>query len=274
VPRVLTAEAVPLELPVATLPSRLVAAAIDLVAVYGALLLVLGLLSAALARALDPALAAALVLTLLVLATIGVPVLLLVLTRGRTLGKMAMGLRVVREDGGPIAFRQALVRELGGFVIEKPGPFFFAPAVVVALAREDGRRIGDLLAGTLVISERVVGRSLPPPPMPPGAEAWAAGLDLSRLSDELALRCRGFLDRAGQLRPEAREALGARLVAAVATAVGPVPPGVAGWQYLAAVLAERRRRDAARTAARPVLTPGGTLGATVGRAAYDAPYSP
>src|SRR5690349_4112208 len=37
-------------------------------------------------------------------------------TRGRTLGKLALGLRVVRDDGGPITARHAIVRSLVGFV--------------------------------------------------------------------------------------------------------------------------------------------------------------
>ena len=62
-----------------------------------------------------------------VLVFAGYPILMEWLTRGRTLGKIWLGLRVVRDDGGPIGFRQALVRGLAGLLIEKPG--LLVPAV-------------------------------------------------------------------------------------------------------------------------------------------------
>ncbi len=72
-------------------------------------------------------------------------------------------------------------------------------------------------------------------------------MDLSRFNDTLALQCRQFLGRAGQLSDEARERLGGSLVAAVQAAiVTPPPPGTPGWAYLSAVLAERRRREEQR----------------------------
>jgi hypothetical protein len=86
--------------------------------------------------------------------------------------------------------------------------------------------------------------------MPPQLAGWAAGLDLQRLPDGLALSARQFLARADQLTDAAREDLGGRLVQAVTAAVGPPPPGTPGWAVLAAVLAERRRRETERLAGR------------------------
>jgi len=283
---IVTGEAVALDLRPARLPSRMLAAGIDLAVQYGVLLLVVGLLVGALASSADDALLQAVVVAMVVAALLGYPVAMLTFARGRTLGKMALGLRVVRDDGGPVAFRQAFVRELVGVVVEKPGLFLFAPAVVTSLVREDGKRIGDLAAGTLVVSERValVGRPAlaAPLPMPRGLGAWAATLDLSRVPDDLALRAREFLGRADDLRPAAREAVGRSLVDAVLPLVGPPPPGTPAWAYLSAVLAERRRRDErrlaerARAAARvPGLAPGQPhAGRTVGMAAYDLPWTP
>ena len=51
---------------------------------------------------------------LVVAVTVGVPTVVETLTRGRTLGKLALGLRVVRDDGGPITARHALTRALVG----------------------------------------------------------------------------------------------------------------------------------------------------------------
>jgi uncharacterized RDD family membrane protein YckC len=262
---VVTGEAVPLDLPTARLASRLVAAAIDLFVSYVGLLLSLMLL-ASVANGLDDATAEAIIVVLLVGFLIALPVLFLTFTRGRTLGKMAMGLRVVRDDGGPISFRQALTRELIGFVVEKFGISLGVLAVVSSLAREDSKRLGDLAAGTIVISERVPGGVVPAPQMPPQLADWAATLDLSRIPAGLALQARQLLARAHGLEPAAREAVGARIVADVVAFTGPPPPGAPGWAVLAAVLAERRERDLRTLAART-----GRTGSDRprGQAAYD-----
>lgn len=289
---IVTGEAVTLELRAARLPSRLLAGAIDLSLVFLVGYLLLLAAGATLSHVLDTALLSAVLLVIFIAAILGYAVAMAVFNGGRTIGKLALGLRVVRDDGGPVAFRQAFTRELVGLVVEKPGPLVFTPAVICSLLREDGKRIGDLAAGTLVISDRVarVGDPLGAPQMPPQLTAWAAGLDLSRLPDDIALRARELLSRAASLRPGAREELGASMVAAVARRVSPPPPGVPGWVYLCAVLAERHRRDvirladgraavARRTSApvsgtathRPTISPAGR---SVGTAAYDQPWPP
>ncbi len=186
-------------------------------------------------------------LTVVVLA--GYPVAFETLWRGRTPGKALMGLRVVRDDGGPVGFRQALPRGLAAAFLEKPGVTLFVLPVALILLHPRGKRVGDLLAGTVVVRERVPLPRAAPPEVPVPLQAWAATLELSRLSDPLAASVRQFLLRQGDLTAAARDLLGARLVAAVREATAPPPPdGTPGWAYLTAVLAERRRR---RETARP-----------------------
>ena len=246
-----TGEAVALDLRTAALPSRAVAAAIDALAQV-LLLLLLVLLAAAAAAAGSSvggsqAAQAVVGLVSLVLVTAVYPVAFETLLRGRTPGKAAMGLRVVRDDGGPIAFRQALVRGLSGAFLEKPGISLFLLPVVCSLLNAHSKRVGDLLAGTVVVQERVGGRGGPVAVMPPPLAAWARTLELSRLPDALALSVRSFLSRSAELTPAAREDLGGRLVAAVAAVTAPPPPpGTPGWAFLSAVLAERRRRETER----------------------------
>ena len=188
----------------------------------------------------------ALSIIVLVLVLVVYPVTFETLLRGRTPGKAAMGLRVVRDDGGPIGFRHALVRGLTGGFLERPGITLFVAAVVSSLLNPQGKRLGDLLAGTVVLRERVPARGGAVAEMPPQLAGWAAGLDLSGLPDELALSARQFASRAAKMTPAAREELGGRLVRAVTDAVGPAPVGTPGWAVLAAVLAERRRRETER----------------------------
>lgn len=242
-----TGEAVVLDLRVAKLASRAAAMLLD-VAVQLALLIGAFVLMTIAIPAGDDSLARTLFIVFLVLVLVGYPVLFETLTRGRSLGKMALGLRVVRLDGGPIRFRHALTRGLAGAIVDFwVLGLFGAIAVVVSLCSPDGRRVGDFLAGTLVIRERVPQTAAVGVPMPPGLEHWASQLDLSRLPDDLALASRQFLSRFSQLRPEAAEALGYGLAQQMSQALAtPVPPGVPAWAFLAAVLAERRNRDHAR----------------------------
>ncbi|HVF19993.1 MAG TPA: RDD family protein, partial [Mycobacteriales bacterium] len=183
---------------------------------------------------------------------------------------------VVRDDGGPIRFRHALIRGLLGLFVDKYSPVMFF-GVITCLASERGKRTGDIAAGTLVLQERVPTRTPTVIVMPPPLAAWAATLDLSGLTGDLALAVREFLGRAGSLTPAARDQLGRQLYAAVSAVVTPPPPpGVPGGAYLAAVLAERRRREeermrASATAAAPIGGWGGSPSGTPSPWGSDGP---
>lgn len=245
-----TGEAVPLELRLAKLPSRALAFVLDallLVAVaFGFLLLM-----SQIAPDVDQALATALFIAAVVFILVVLPTTIETLTRGKSVGKFALGLRVVRDDGGPIRFRHALVRALAGVFAD----FIVTGglgAVVCSLLNSKDKRIGDLLAGTIVVRERIPSITAPPPTIDPRLADWAATLELSRLPDQLALAARTLLARAPQLAPEIRERLAADLATQIAESVRPpAPPGTPAWAYLSAVLGERRRRDTARFAESP-----------------------
>jgi len=153
---VVTGEAVALDLRPARVPSRALALLVDVVAM-GVLLIGVLVLVALAGDSFDPALAAALFLAVAVLVLVGWPTAWETLTRGRSPGKYAMGLRVVRDDGGPIRFRHAFTRALTGLVVDfgvlSGGTGVVA--VVVSASSARGKRVGDLLAGTVVLRERV-----------------------------------------------------------------------------------------------------------------------
>ena len=266
-----TGEAVALDLRTAALPSRAVAFGVDAL-VQVLLLIALAMLATATSFSLSEAAGAVVALVVLVLVTAVYPVAFETLLRGRTPGKAAMGLRVVRDDGGPIGFRQALVRGLSGAFLEKPGITAFVLPVVCSLLNARGKRMGDLLAGTVVVQERVGTHGGAVAVMPPPLEAWARTLELSRLPDTLALSVRSFVSRSGELTPAAREDLGGRLVHAVLQVTAPPPPpGTPGWAFLAAVLAERRRRETERLAG---WAGGGQAGPGGGQAGPGLPGAP
>ncbi|MDT3439020.1 MULTISPECIES: RDD family protein [unclassified Pseudofrankia] len=241
--QVVTGEAVAIDLRPAQLGSRMIAGLVDLFiqlfVLYSVLVFTLVAVNPQ-----DEALAVAVVIVVYVATMLGYPVIFETFLRGRTVGKMLMKLRVVRDDGGPVRFRHAFVRGLIGAVVERPGALFGLPAVMAMLFSHRSKRLGDLFAGTVVIHEGVPSMAGVVPAVPAPLAGWVVGLDLTGLDDELTGTVRGFLGRVHELSPEAQERIGADLVAQVrAVVTPPPPPGTPGWAYLSAVLAERTRRS-------------------------------
>lgn len=241
-----TGEAVALDLPPAGLAARMVSGLVDVVVT---LLLMVGVVFLFTLAALetDAALLHVALVGSVVMVFLVVPTTIETLSRGRSVGKLAMGLRTVRDDAGPITFQHAFVRALVGVVeiyaLSGAGAFFSA------LLSSRGKRLGDYAAGTYVVRERVRLVLPPPVPMPPPLAGWAAAADMAPLPTPLALGVRQFLGRAPSLSPASRHEIGSRLAAQVAEHVAPPPPpGTPPEAFLAAVLASRRARDAARLA--------------------------
>jgi uncharacterized RDD family membrane protein YckC len=258
---VVTGDAVVLDVSPAAFPSRMAARLLDMVVQLTVLgLSLFAVFEAAGAVSTDAALA--ILTAALVLVIVGYPTIFETLSRGKTLGKMAMGLRVVADDGSAVRFRQALVRALAG--IFEIWTVVLAPvALITSMVSAKGKRLGDMFAGTYVIQERLPKRRNLPPEfavVPPPLTGWAMQLELSRLSDRDAEAAGNFLRRYYDLRPAARDALGLQLAARIADQVGPPPPlGTPPVAFLATVLAVRRYRDLARLSSQP--TAAGTVAA-------------
>ncbi|MDG4820913.1 RDD family protein [Asanoa sp. WMMD1127] len=250
VDRVVIGEAVELEVRAARAGSRMTALLLDLMAMFiiaVALFALVTLVMSTLPFEFDDASLQGITVVGTVLLLVGYPVTCETLWRGRTLGKAALGLRVVRDDGGPVRLRHALTRSLVGVAAEWPGvllpPVTWVAALTTMLGNPRGKRLGDLVAGTMVIHERTPATWGWVPGMPPQLAGWARTLDLTGVSDELALAVRHFLARGRELREPARTELGRELAAEIAAVTTPpAPPNVPGWAYLAAVIAERHRR--------------------------------
>src|SRR5699024_6049728 len=118
----------------------------------------IGLVWAAARAELDDGFVTAGILGMSVLAYVGYPVLCELLLRGRSVGRLTMGTRVVRDDGGPVHVRQSLIRAvMATFEIWSTSG---AVALTCSVIDRRSRRVGDLLAGTMVIQERM--RTLSP----------------------------------------------------------------------------------------------------------------
>ncbi|WP_460353602.1 RDD family protein [Mycobacterium sp. ZZG] len=249
---VVTGDAVVLDVQIAQLPVRALSALIDVVVVF--VVYVLGvILWAVTLSQFDSAFSGAVLIIFTVLALVGYPTIFETATRGKTLGKMALGLRVVSEDGSPERFRQALFRALAGSI--ELWMLTGGPAVLCSMLSPKGKRIGDVFAGTVVISERAP-RQAPPPAMPPQLAWWATTLQLSGLNPAQTEMARQFLSRAAQLDPQVRDQMAYRIATDVAAQISPPPPpGTPPAMVLAAVLAERHRRELGRMQHAPAPTP-------------------
>jgi uncharacterized RDD family membrane protein YckC len=254
--RLVSGEAVELDVRVARLGSRALALIIDAFG-QGVLFLVLLMLAtmfrlvADIAGLFDDGLGQAIFTVILVITVLGYPAFFETVLSGRTPGKAAMGLRVVRDDGGPVRFRHCFTRALVGMALEWPGLLLpvvtWVASLGTMLVGRSGKRLGDWAAGTIVIHERTPASWGWVPAMPPPLRTWATRLDLTGLDDSLALAVRHFLARNREITEPSRTALGRALAREVALCTTPPPPPEApGWAYLAAVIAERNRRATAQ----------------------------
>ena len=72
---------------------------------------------------------------------------------GQTPGKRWLKLRVIREDGRPVTFWEAAVRNLVRTLDMMPAPFYSIGLISVFVSASD-QRVGDMVAGTVVVRER------------------------------------------------------------------------------------------------------------------------
>ena len=255
--RMVTPEAVALEFRTANLGSRILAYLIDMVVVVAGILagaFAVALLGEASDVVVPDWVALTIVLVLIPGWWLGYFIAFETLWRGRTLGKAALGLRVVTKEGAPVRFRHAAIRALLGLVDFFVLSGFFA--VVFILFTRDNQRLGDLVAGTLVLRERSA-LAAPAPVVfgpPPGLESYTSTLDVGGVGTEEYLAVRTFLLRAASLPPGPRSALALQLANPLAARLRPPPPpGVSPELYLHCVAAayQQRQRLAARVGPGP-----------------------
>lgn len=255
---VVTPEAVHLEFESAGIGSRAIALVLDLLLQATAivvLLFALGLLADGAGSGLPDWVGVTITLLLGFAVLWGYPAVMETLWRGQTLGKAAMGLRVVTREGGPVRFRHAAIRAVLGLV-----DFYLAfggVAVISALVSREHQRLGDLVAGTLVLRERTGARAPTAVrfEVPSGAEAYAATLDPAGMSTDDYAAVRAFLMRSGGLAPDVRADLAARLARPIAARLGHRPPdGVSPELFLHCAAARYQQRGGAGTRAGPGVT--------------------
>lgn len=240
---IITPEAVVLDVETAGVASRVFAGLIDLAVQMG--MLWVGMLVVAAGGGLDESASATTASLLIAAVMIGYPVAFETLTRGRTVGKRAMGLRAVTIEGAPIRLRHALLRMMGGLV-DRYLPPIGVTGTLFVLGTKRHQRVGDLLAGTVVIRDPAL-TPLPPAlwfPVPPGLEQFAATIDPTAMTDEQYTVIRSFLIRNRELTPSARHAVAADLASRLAATLGHGgAAGLAPEDYLLCVISRYQRRN-------------------------------
>lgn len=209
-----TPEGIELQLQLAGPASRFIAGATDFV-IQNVAVILLALLTGALTGggALN---AAGFVIGEFVI-TFLYPILFETLAGGRSPGKRATHLRVVRDDGAPIDLPASATRNLMRAI---DGPLLaYLPTVISIIASARNQRPGDIAAGTLVIREappRSPGRSqtLAAPPV-----ALPEGWDVTAVTPQEIAAVRRFLERRETLERHSRHALAVRLATGLGTKV-------------------------------------------------------
>ena len=167
------------------------------------------------------------------------------LRRGQTPGKRIAGIRVVMDTGHPVTPGAAVARNLLRIADFLPPPYLIGTLLVAFHPR--GKRLGDMVAGTIVTRDRPHEASAPAR----AQTATAAPPSIPELDDEEFRLLARFAGRQGDLLPEARVRLAAGLAARLSA--HPPAPGRSGVDHLlalhAAELARRQGSLSARGAA-------------------------
>lgn len=222
-----TPEQVVFSYSIAGVGTRAAAALLDLLLITIAtlfLFLVVAVLVAALSvEAMDTAMervtegwAIAIILMLQFLATWGYHVLFEGFRDGQTPGKKALRIRVVRDGGYSVSLGESAIRNIVRVVDMMP-PVTYAVGMLAIVFNRSGKRIGDMVAGTMVVRERVVREQLPE--VAPRSASIAVTATLSEPEYQLLEQVMG---RLSGMEEQARNQLIARLADRLAAHL---PPG-------------------------------------------------
>jgi len=176
----------------------------------------------------------------LIVILVVIPTAVEVATKGKSLGRLVVGARIVREDGGSIGFRHAFVRQIMALV--EIYLTLGGIAAVFGLLNGKSKRAGDFFAGTYSQYERVSRVVEPVFGVPSSLTTWALTADVARIPNRLAQRLTKFLRQARALTPSTRDHFARQLATEASVYVSPIPQ-VDPEMFIAAVVAVRRDRE-------------------------------
>ena len=220
-----TPDAVVLDVDVAGIGSRGIAYLLDLAVVLTALLM-LQLAQMVLGGGgfVPGSTAIAVLLLAAFVLQFGYPIGFEVLWRGRSLGKVVMGLRVITVEGAPVGFRHATIRAAAA-VFELLATLGLG-AIITAFVSPRSQRLGDLAAGTIVIRERRADAAVMAMhhPVPSGLEGFTHSLEVDRLRGSDRALVRDVLRRVPALAPGVRRQVVTHVARTLMSRVTPLPP--------------------------------------------------
>jgi len=239
-----TPEQIPLEFPLAGIGSRFLAIALDtLIQVLGFLMIVFvaEILLPTAARFTPRALtwAAAIFFLCAFILYSGYYALFEVFWNGQTPGKRLVRLRVISDSGRPITVYEAVVRNLLRIIDQLPGLYVVGIISVFLTARN--KRLGDIVAGTVVVHEKAMQDSQPDFFAAAASTALSSGLQITAEELELIER---FLQRRYDLSPEVRRQSAEQIAGRLRARLGAAQDGAASPEDYLESLA-RQKRDSA-----------------------------
>src|SRR6185436_19037192 len=229
--RIDTPEQVALELPIAGIGSRFLAIFVDTllqVVTYIAAALVLGVGGRRISGLLHlpPALISFLPAIFVLIGFCiywGYFAFFEIILKGQTPGKRVAGIRVIKDSGRPLDAMSAILRNLLRGIDFLPA--FYAVGVTTMILNKHSRRLGDFVAGTVVVHDKPPARidldwALGTTPVDP---AVAANPNIARLTDAEVVLIETYLERRFNLESPARERASAQIVQRITTRTGLAP---------------------------------------------------
>jgi uncharacterized RDD family membrane protein YckC len=171
---------------------------------------------------------------------------------GQTPGKRVMKLRVIREDGRPVRFFEVFVRNLLRLFVDFMPLPSYAIGVVSIVFSSQSKRIGDFVAGTVVIKERSseapsleeITRVFEAEAARATAASPAIKTDVSVLDPGEVRAIQAFLRRRFELSPSSRASLAVRIAGPIAARLGIIDPHISAEQFLEEL--DRQQRSLTR----------------------------
>jgi uncharacterized RDD family membrane protein YckC len=237
-----TPEGVDLTLTLAGVGSRFIAALIDALIEGAVLIAGVIVLSVSNGFGTGSSGATAIFLVFLFVLVWGYDVAFEVLASGRTPGKRWNGLRVVREGGQPVGFVTSAVRNVMRLIDWLPS--FYLVGIVAVFVTAKNQRLGDVVAGTIVVRDGGA-RALAPDARwsaPAGVVLEGESWDVSSIGAEELAAVRGFLERRGAIDYSARSEIAAMLAARLRPKVGGAPADLPAERFLEIVADAKTRR--------------------------------
>jgi uncharacterized RDD family membrane protein YckC len=235
---IVTPEGVEVDLVLAGLGSRFIARLLDTLVQF-AIILPLAILQAAA----HVGWVTAIMVVLYFSAGFAYDVLFELFGSGRTIGKRAAGLRVVRSGGQSIDPLASLIRNVLRLIDFLPSVYLVGAISIIA--SRNNQRLGDLAAGTLVVRERN-GRT-----DAAGMSTWSrgtvpleavAGWDVSTITPAELAAVRSFIDRRLSLAPDTRARFAYELAHRLGAKVSGIPAGVHAEYVIEGVLVAKEHR--------------------------------